>query len=116
MDRKVILYKNANGKCLFEDFVFSLPPKVQKKITMNVQFLRETLILKEPYFKKLVNTSGIWEGRIHAGSDIFRYFFFFDDGNIVVLTHGFQKKTQKTPQNEIERAEEIKRDYLKRKK
>ncbi|MFM7895487.1 MAG: type II toxin-antitoxin system RelE/ParE family toxin, partial [Flavobacterium sp.] len=45
------------------------------------------------------------------GSDIFRIFCFFDEGQLVVLANGFQKKTQKTPKNEIEKAIKIKNEY-----
>ena len=58
---------------------------------------------------------GIYELRTKVGSDIFRVFFIFDDGNIVVLFNGFQKKTQKTPKREIEKAKSERDDYLLRK-
>ncbi|MCH8569689.1 MAG: type II toxin-antitoxin system RelE/ParE family toxin, partial [Balneolales bacterium] len=67
------------------------------------------------YFKKLSGTSGIWEVRVQAGSDIFRLLGFIDDGIFVVLTNGFVKKSQKTPKNELQIAESRKSDYLNRK-
>lgn len=73
-------------------------------------------IIPKEYFKKLVNTDDIWEIRIRLGNNIFRILGFFDGGDFIVLTNGFQKKTQKTPHNEIEIAESRKKDYLKRKK
>lgn len=57
------------------------------------------------------NTDGLFEIRVQQGSDIFRIFCFFDQGNLVVLANGFQKKTQKTPKQEIERALKIKEEY-----
>ena len=68
------------------------------------------------YFKKLVGTDDIWEVRIEFGGDIFRLLGFFDKGNLVVLTNGFTKKTQRTPANEIAVAEKRKKEYLARKK
>jgi len=56
----------------------------------------------------------IWECRIRLGPDAYRIFCFFDGRSVVVLTHGIIKKTQKTPQREIDRAEAYRRDYLKR--
>ena len=53
---------------------------------------------------------------VQSGSDIFRIFCFFDDNNLVVVGHGFQKKSQKTPEREIERAEKIKQEYYEEKK
>ena len=67
------------------------------------------------YFKKLVNTDEIWEVRIRIAGDILRILGFFDTEEFVVLTNGFTKKTQKTPQREIELAESRKKDYLRRK-
>lgn len=53
----------------------------------------------------------IYELRTEYNGNVFRVFFIFDNGNIVVLFNGFQKKTRKTPENEIERAIKIKKDY-----
>ena len=61
-------------------------------------------------FVKLVR-EGVYELRTEYGGNIFRVFFIFDEGEIVVLFNGFQKKTQKTPQNEIEKAIKIKEAY-----
>jgi phage-related protein len=57
------------------------------------------------------NTDGLYEIRVQLGSDIFRIFCFFDEGQLVVLANGFQKKTQKTPQKEIDKALKIKAEY-----
>ncbi len=67
--------------------------------------------IPETYFKFIKNSSGIYEIRVQVGNNIFRIFCFFDIDNLVVVGHGFQKKTQKTPKSEIERAEQIKKEY-----
>ena len=54
---------------------------------------------------------GLYEIRVQQGSDIFRIFCFFDQGKLIILANGFQKKTQKTPKNEIEFALKIKKEY-----
>ncbi len=56
-------------------------------------------------------TKGLYEIRVKVGNNIFRIFSFFDKGNLVVLANGFQKKSQKTPKQEIERALKIKKEY-----
>jgi len=56
-------------------------------------------------------TEGLYEIRVKQASDIFRVFCFFDEGKLIVLANGFQKKTQKTPKSEIERALKIKKEY-----
>jgi phage-related protein len=49
--------------------------------------------------------------RIKVGSDIYRIFCSFDKGNLIILLNGFQKKTDKTPKSEIERAMRLKLEY-----
>ena len=66
------------------------------------------------YFKKLISTDDIWEVRVQSGNNIFRLLGFLDGNELVILTHAFQKKTQKTPRNEIKIAEKRKKDYLNR--
>ncbi len=58
------------------------------------------------------DTDGLFEIRVEVGNNIFRVFSFFDEGNLVILLNGFQKKTQKTPKNEIELAERLKNEYF----
>ncbi|WP_219885152.1 type II toxin-antitoxin system RelE/ParE family toxin [Marinilabilia salmonicolor] len=53
----------------------------------------------------------MYEIRIEAGSNIYRIFSFFDDNKLVILLHGFQKKTQKTPRKEIAQAKKLRRMY-----
>jgi phage-related protein len=72
--------------------------------------------IPETYFKHMENTDGLFEIRIQQGSDIYRIFCFFDQGQLVVLANGFQKKTQKTPKQEIEKALKIKEEYFNEKK
>ena len=61
-------------------------------------------------------SDGIYELRLSYSGNIYRLFFIFDEGNIVVLFNGFQKKTQKTPKKEIEKAKTIKEDYYEHKR
>lgn len=65
----------------------------------------------EKYFKHIEGTKGLYEVRVELGSNIFRIFAFFDEGNLVVLGNGFQKKTQKTPKQEIQKAIKIMEEY-----
>jgi phage-related protein len=59
----------------------------------------------------LENTDGLYEIRIQLGKDIFRIFCFLDADKLIVITNGFQKKTQKTPKHEIDKVLKIKKDY-----
>ncbi len=96
------------------DFLDSLPPKVTQKVTWVLKLIEEMDIVPSSYLKKLVGTEEIWECRIMFGSNAYRIFCFFAGNSVVVLTHGFAKKSPKTPRGEIERAESFRKDYLKR--
>jgi phage-related protein len=76
-----------------------------------IGLVRTLPMIPERFFKHLEGTNGLFEIRIKIGSNIFRVFCFFDEGNLVILLNGFQKKSQKTPKNEIEKAERLKREY-----
>lgn len=60
----------------------------------------------------MTGSEGLYEIRIEFQSNIYRVFYCFDEGRLVVLFNGFQKKTQKTPRNEIERAMRLKKEYF----
>jgi phage-related protein len=85
-----------------------------RKVLWVLRLMRELDPIPSNYFSKLVNTDDIWEVRVQYGGNIFRLLGFFDDAKLIILTHGFQKKTQKTSKRHIELAEARKRDYLSR--
>ena len=87
----------------------TLKEKEQEKILYGLLLLKSLDRLPKK-FVKLVR-DGIYELRTEYGGNIYRVFFIFDEGEIVVLFNGFQKKTQKTPLNEIEKAIKIKEAY-----
>ena len=59
------------------------------------------LITPTTYFKKLINSNDIWEVRVRSGRNIFRFLGFYDGSQLIILTNGFQKKSQKTPKCEM---------------
>ena len=93
----------------FEAFKETLTEREQDKIDYCLLLLKTQVRVSTKFVKYL--TEGLYELRIEYNSNIYRVFFIFDDGNIVVLFNGFQKKTQKTPQNEIDKALTIKDEY-----
>ena len=105
--RDIFYYKD-----FYLDFYGKLKPEVKKKFNWTLQLIATIDRVPEKYFKHLTNTSGLFEIRVEVGSDIYRVFSFFDKGQLVVLANGFQKKSQKTPTNEIELAEKIKKQYF----
>ena len=98
-------------KTYFKDFYEARTIKVKKKIVWTLKIIEDIERIPEIYFKHLEGTDGIYEIRVQSGSDIFRIFCFFDHNNLIVIGHGFHKKTQKTPYNEIEKANKIKIEY-----
>lgn len=104
--RQVIAYKNY-----FLDFYKSQNDNVQRKIEWTLNLIQVTQHIPEKYFKHLEGTKGLYEIRIEVGSNIYRIFAFFDKGNLVVLGNGFQKKSQKTPKQEIIKALKIMEEY-----
>ncbi len=116
MERSVIFYRTTNGKCPIQDFLDSLSGKVAQKVTWVLKLLEDLDTVPSTYFKKLTGTEEIWECRVTFGSNAYRIFCFFAGNSVVVLTHGFAKKSQKTPKAEIEKAESYRKDYLLRRK
>ena len=114
MGKTVIFYRTADGKCPVQEFLDSLPGKVAQKVAWVMSLVEDLDVVPSTYLKKLVSTGEIWECRIQLGSNAYRIFCFFDGNSVVVLTHGLIKKTQKTPQQEIDRAEAYRGDYLQR--
>ena len=95
-----------------KDFLDKLDEKSREKILFIVWKSRET---NDPeLFKKL--SGEIWEFRTRFKNKQFRLFAFWDKRDskvtLVIATHGIVKKTQKKPSKEIERAEQLRRDYL----
>lgn len=104
--RTIIFYKDY-----FNEFFVKQRDKVKEKIIWTFELIEELQRVPETYLKHLENTEGLYEIRVQLGSDIFRIFCFFDQGQLVVCINGFQKKDQKTPKKEIEKALKIKAEY-----
>ena len=114
MSRTITFYKTSDGRCPIQDFLDSLSGKAAQKVTWVLKLIEDLDIVPSSYFKKLTGTEEIWECRIAFGSNAYRIFCFFAENSVVVLTHGFTKKSQKTPKTEIERAEAYRKDFLER--
>ena len=102
----MFLYKDY-----FTDFYNQQKQKVKDKIIWTFRLIETIQQVPEDYLKHLEGTDGLYEIRVQLGSDIFRIFCFFDEGKLIVLANGFQKKSQKTLKSEIEKAIKIKKEY-----
>lgn len=112
---EVNFYKQENGDCPVKQFLDSLDNKMKAKILKMIKLLQQNgNELREPYSKFLGD--GIFELRVKQATDITRILYFFVVGNKIILTNGFVKKTQKTPQSEIDLAKKYRDDFLKGRK
>lgn len=103
-ERTVIAYKHY-----FAEFISSIGKAETSKVVYVLDMLKTQQRISEKFIK--VIRDGLYEIRAEYNGNIFRVFFIFDGGNIVVLFNGFQKKTQKTPPSEINKALKLKEEY-----
>ncbi len=107
MSRQIIFYEDH-----FMEFYRSQDKKVQEKIQYVFQLVQSVEKVPEKFLKHLTGTDGLYEIRVEYRSDIFRVFCCFDKGRLVVLLNGFQKKTQKTPAGELDKAIKLMKAYF----
>ena len=86
--------------------------KAKLKVDWTSNLLETVEFVPEKYFKHLSGTEGLYEIRVDFESNIYRFFSFFDAGKLIVAINGFQKKTNKTPKSEIDKALKIKKQYF----
>ena len=108
--REVITYKHH-----FDEFFKAQTPRVRDKIIKVLDLIEQVERIPTTYLKYIEGTNGLFEVRVQLGNNIFRVFCFFDGNKLVVLLTGFQKKTQKTPAKEKERAVKLMNEYYKEK-
>ena len=104
--RGLIVYKSY-----FSDFYDKQNQKVQDKIDLGIYYLQYTRQIPSRYVGSTKHKN-LFYLRIKQSSDIYRIFFCYDKGQLIVLMNGFQKKTQKTPKSQIDLANKIKKDYF----
>ena len=107
MNREIIFHENH-----FIEFYQVQNDKVKEKIKYVLELIKQVEKVPEKFLKHLTNTNGLYEIRIEYQSNIYRIFCCFDKGNLVVLFNAFQKKNQKTPKKEIEKALKLMDEYF----
>lgn len=103
-ERIIRAYKNY-----FTDFIKSIRKEEARKVFYVLDMLKTRDHVIEKFVKHL--EEGIYELRAEYNGNIFRVFFLFDEGNVVLLMNGFQKKSQKTPRKELNLAKKLKKEY-----
>lgn len=111
MERKIIFHGNH-----FLDFYQKLDLKLKTKIKYVFELIKQVDRVPDKFLSPMTGYDGLFEVRIEYQSNIYRVFCCFDEGRLVVLFNGFQKKTQKTPKKEIEKAMKLKKEYFQLKK
>src|SRR5438552_866444 len=112
---QIVLYRDARGQSPVMEFIRTLDKATQQRILSAIEQLRqENQRATFPLVRKIEGK--IWEMRIESGPNTYRVFYFFFTGKQIVLAHAFQKKTQKTPQREIETARQRYDEFLRRAK
>ena len=109
--RNVITYKDY-----FDNFFKAQTQKVRDKIIKILDIIEQVERIPSTYLKYIEGTNGLFEVRVQLGNNIFRIFCFFDGNKFVILLTGFQKKTQKTPPTEIDRAVKLMNEYYEEKR
>ena len=107
MIRTIKLFRNY-----YKEFYVAQTDEVRHKINQVLKMIETQRIVPIKFFKYLEGSDGIYEVRVEVGNNIYRVFSCFDKGAVVVLFHGIQKKSQKTPKKEIKRAEALKKEYF----
>lgn len=110
MNRQIIFYKNY-----FLDFFKVQDEKVKSKIKNVLELIKQVDSVPKKFLKHLTGSNGVYEIRVDYQSNIYRIFCCFDKGNLVVLFNAFQKKSQKTPNSELEKAIRLKKEYFENK-
>lgn len=96
----------------FKEFKRTVPQKVLKKIYQVFLYIMTLEIVPSTYLRNIEGEQGLYEIRVEEGGNIYRIFCCFDEGQLVILFNAFQKKTQKTPKTEIEKAKRIMKEYF----
>ena len=108
--RQIIYFKDY-----FFDFFEQQTEKVKEKIDYVLFVVTVAARIPQKFFQHLEGTNGLYEIRVEFQGNIYRIFCCFDEGQVVILFNGFQKKSQKTPSGELERAMKIRNEYFEEK-
>jgi phage-related protein len=109
--RNIFYYKNY-----YLDFFETLDYETKSKLNWTLKLISTVERIPIKYFKHIEDSTGLFEVRVEIRRNIYRVFSFFDEGRLIILINGFQKKSQKTPKKEIEKAEKLKKEYFDEKK
>jgi phage-related protein len=105
--RQIIFFKDY-----FFDFFEQQTEKVKEKIDHVLFVVTVAKRIPQKFFQHVEGTNGLYEIRVEFQGNIYRIFCCFDEGQVVILFNGFQKKSQKTPSGELAKAVRIMNEYF----
>ena len=106
-NRTIKLYKDY-----FKEFYMAQTDAVRRKINYCINVVKTVDRVPKTILKNMEDADELYEIRVEVWNNIFRIFCCFDEGSLVILFNGFQKKTQKTPKQQIERAKKLMKEYF----
>ncbi len=112
--REIVFFRTELGDSPVENFLDSQSPDVRAKIVRTLELLRTLPMVPSKFWQKMRGTSSLWELRVEYGGNIFRVLATTAKANRVILLHAFQKKSQKTPLQDIEIATQRQKRYFQR--
>ena len=104
--RKIVVFEDH-----FKEFRRTLDRDTLKKVYQVLTLIMRVQVVPDKFLKAITNRKGLWEIRIEMENNIYRVFCCFDEGNLVILLNGFQKKTHKTPKALLDKAEALMNRY-----
>jgi len=112
--RRISFYQTDFGDSPVEEFLTGLQPQVRAKVVRTLELLRTLPVIPGKFWQKMKGAENLWEVRVEYGGNIFRILAATAKGNRVILLHGFQKKSQKTPRQDMEIAAQRQKRYFQR--
>lgn len=112
--REIIFYQTDFGNKPVEEFLAMLEPSPRAKMVRTLELLRTLPFVPSKFWQKMQGAENLWEARAEYAGNIYRILACTGKGNRVILLHGFQKKAQKTPRQELEIAAQRKKRYFQR--
>jgi phage-related protein len=113
IERTIKFYRTAGNSCLVFEFIDSLEDRPAAKVAAVFKMIESLPMVPAKFFKKL-GGHDVWECLVEYEGTAYRFLGFLEKVSVVLLTHGFTKRTQKRPDREIKKAEEFKRDWERR--
>ena len=109
--RRVVVFEDH-----FKEFRKTLDRETLKKLYQVFTLIMVMDVIPAKILQSVKGRQGLYEIRLEYEGNIYRVFCCFDEGNLVILFNGFQKKTQKTPIEQIDKAEALMKKYFEQKK